>query len=254
MPKSKRSKVVSLTKVAKKGKEQKTVFIKEVQDNVDKWKYCWLFDVGTMRNTHLQTVRRLWKDSARIFFGKGAVMAKALGTTPEEEHRLGISKLAQQIKGQVGLFFTDSPPDEVIAWFDDFVQPEFARSGNIASRTVILPPGPVMRIHSDPPEPFPHNEEPQLRKLGLSTSMVRGVPTLQADHKVCDAGKVLTAEQAQLLKLIGERMSTFRMGLFVRWDAATGEIVQMDERRVGNSEKSEKEDDDEDDEEEMSSE
>jgi hypothetical protein len=32
--------------------------------------------------------------SARVFFGRGAVMAKALGTTPEEEHRLGLSKLA----------------------------------------------------------------------------------------------------------------------------------------------------------------
>ena len=32
--------------------------------------------------------------SARMFFGRGAVMAKALGTTPEEEHRIGLSKLA----------------------------------------------------------------------------------------------------------------------------------------------------------------
>lgn len=32
--------------------------------------------------------------SARMFFGRGAVMAKALGTTVEEEHRLGLSKLA----------------------------------------------------------------------------------------------------------------------------------------------------------------
>lgn len=67
-----------------------------------------------MRNSHLKTVRSLWKEyalhlcaekkahngllftasSARIFFGRGAVMAKALGTTPEEEHRLGLSKLA----------------------------------------------------------------------------------------------------------------------------------------------------------------
>ena len=63
-----------------------------------------------MRNAHLKTVRNLWKEyvicvltqnslyfavsSARMFFGRGAVMAKALGTTPEEEHRLGLSKLA----------------------------------------------------------------------------------------------------------------------------------------------------------------
>ena len=33
--------------------------------------------------------------SARIFFGRGAVMAKALGTTPEAEHKMGLHKIAQ---------------------------------------------------------------------------------------------------------------------------------------------------------------
>lgn len=33
--------------------------------------------------------------SARMFFGRGAVMAKALGTTPEEECRQGIHVLAK---------------------------------------------------------------------------------------------------------------------------------------------------------------
>ncbi|KAJ7675681.1 ribosomal protein L10-domain-containing protein [Mycena polygramma] len=227
MPKSKRSKLVSLTKVAKKTKEQKGAMIKDLQENSEKWKYCWLFQVGAMRNTHLKTVRKLWKDSARIFFGRSAVMAKALGTTPEEEHRTGIYKLANQIKGQVGVLFTDTEPDEVIAWFADFQQPDFARAGNIASRTVILPAGPVMRHHSDPPEPFPHNEEPQLRKLGLSTSMNKGVPTLSNPHKLCEKGKTLTPEQTQLLKLIGEKLVVFRVDLISRWCAATGEVVQV---------------------------
>ena len=244
MPKSKRSKMVSLTKVGKKTKGQKTNLVKEVQENLEKWQHCWVFDVSAMRNNHLQTVRKLWKDTARIFLGKGAVMAKALGSTPEDEHRKGISKLAQQIKGQVGLFFTDSPPQEVIDWFDDFKQPEFARSGNVATRSVVLPEGPVMRKYSDPPEPFPHNEDPQLRKLGLTTYLVKGVPSLQVPHKVCSEGKVLTAEQAQLLKLIGERMAVFRLGLFARWDAATGEVIQMDERRVANGEADGDEEDD----------
>jgi hypothetical protein len=74
----------------------------------------------------------------------------------------------------------------------------FARSGNRASRTVILPASPVMHHHSDPPEPFPHNEEPQLRKLGPTTVMRKGVPTLENPHKLCEQGKVLTAEKAQL--------------------------------------------------------
>jgi mRNA turnover protein 4 len=86
----------------------------------------------------------------------------------------------------------------------------------------------VLRHHSDPPEPFPHNEEPQLRKLGLSTSMNKGVPTLHNPHKLCEKGKPLTGEQAQLLKLIGEKMVVFRVTLISRWCAATGEVVQIE--------------------------
>lgn len=48
------------------------------------------FSVSKKRTMGLKFVA----SSARIFFGRGAVMAKALGTTPEEEHRLGLSKLS----------------------------------------------------------------------------------------------------------------------------------------------------------------
>ena len=84
-----------------------------------------------------------------------------------------------------------------------------------------------MQHHSDPPEPFPHNEEPQLRKLGLTTVMRKGIPTLENPHKLCEKGKVLTAEQAQLLKLIGEKMVEFRVGLKARWDSTTGEVEEV---------------------------
>ncbi|KAH9841814.1 mRNA turnover protein 4-like protein [Rhodofomes roseus] len=237
MPKSKRQKLVSLTKVSKKTREQKNALLKEVQENADKWEYCWLFEVGNMRNAHLKTVRKLWKDSARIFFGRGAVMAKALGMTPAEEHRLGLHKLAKQIKGQVGLFFTSSPPSEVLEWFADFQQPDFARAGNPASATFTLPVGPVMQQHSTPPEPFPHNEEQQLRKLGLRTRMVRGLPTLDAPHTVCEKGRALTPEQAQLLKLVGVKMVKFRVGLTARWEAASGEVQQIEGQEIGAAEK-----------------
>lgn len=141
--------------------------------------------------------------------------------------------MKQHIKGQVGIMFTDSEPQEVIDWFADFQRPDFGRAGNKASRTVILPAGPVMRTYSDPPEPFPHNEEPQLRKLGLTTRLNRGVPTLDAPHKVCEEGRELTAEQAQLLKLIGERMVMFRVGLLCHFDSATGETTEREGGGVG---------------------
>jgi hypothetical protein len=37
----------------------------------------------------------IFTSTARMFFGRGAVMAKALGTTPEEEHQPGMHKLAK---------------------------------------------------------------------------------------------------------------------------------------------------------------
>ena len=132
----------------------------------------------------------------------------------------------------MGLFFTDWEPSEVIAWFDDFKVPDFGRNGNIASRDVILPEGPVLQHHSDPPEPMAHNEEPQLRRLGLHTKMVRGVPTLEAPHRICTQGKPLTSEQAQLLKLVGEKMVVFRVHLKARWDSASGEMTQIERKEV----------------------
>jgi mRNA turnover protein 4 len=58
--------------------------------------------------------------------------------------------------------------------------------------------------------------------------MNKGVPTLQNPHKLCEKGKPLTGEQAQILKLIGERMVTFRVGLISRWDSVTGEVIQIE--------------------------
>jgi len=155
-------------------------------------------------------------------------MAKALGTTPEEERQPGLRNIASKIKGQVGLLFTNTPPSEVTAWFDDFRPLDFARSGTKATQTFTIPSGPIMQQHSEPPEPFPHNEEPQLRKLGLHTSMVRGVPTLQNPHTVCEEGKTLTPEQTQLLKLIGVKTVKFKVGLRAYWDRNTSQVTEVE--------------------------
>jgi mRNA turnover protein 4 len=58
--------------------------------------------------------------------------------------------------------------------------------------------------------------------------MNRGVPTLGSPHKLCEKGKPLTSEQAQLLKLIGEKMVVFRVQMKARWIAATGAVVQVE--------------------------
>lgn len=65
---------------------------------------------------------------------------------------------------------------DVLQWFNDFSEAEYARSGNIATRDVILPQGPL--------EDFSHTIEPHLRKLGLPTALERGVVTLIKEYQV----------------------------------------------------------------------
>jgi len=63
MPKSKRNRVVSLTKTEKKGKELNAKTYSQVQECLDQYTYVWVFSVENMRNTHLKEVRSEFSDS-----------------------------------------------------------------------------------------------------------------------------------------------------------------------------------------------
>lgn len=74
-------------------------------------------------------------------------------------------------------------------------------------------------------DPAPHSLEPQFRKLGLSTSLNRGVPTLGAPHVVCKKGDTLNANQVQLLKLFVKPLATVSFSLsFLLFSVVDGEV------------------------------
>jgi hypothetical protein len=76
-------------------------------------------------------------------------------------------------------------------WFDDYAETDFARSGTVATETVVLDAGPL--------EDFAHSMEPHLRKLGMPSALNKGVITLLKDYEVCREGVPLTSEQASIL-------------------------------------------------------
>lgn len=63
MPKSKRAKVVHLSKVDKKGKELTLKLFSNVRECLDEYQYCFVFSVENMRNTYLKSVRGDLSDS-----------------------------------------------------------------------------------------------------------------------------------------------------------------------------------------------
>ncbi|KAI9733179.1 MAG: mRNA turnover and ribosome assembly protein [Claussenomyces sp. TS43310] len=231
MPKSKRSKVVHLTNVDKKGKELTLKLYANVQECFDTYQYVFVYSVENMRNTVLKEVRANLKEDSRLFFGKTKVMAKALGTTPETSYQPSTHLLSKYLQGNVGLLFTNREPSSIIEHFENYTSTDFARAGTVASRDFIVPAGIVYSMGGEIAEsddvPMAHSLEPELRKLGMPTTLVRGKISLPTEYKVCEEGKVLDSRQTRLLKLFGIATAEFKVKLLAYWGAATHEVIEV---------------------------
>ncbi|CAD5229431.1 unnamed protein product [Bursaphelenchus okinawaensis] len=214
MPKSRRDKDYSLTKVKKKSKETKETLVDQIRQSVDEYKTIYSFNIENLRSSKFIQIRQRFKKTSKFFFGKRNVMALALGRTAEEEIGDGLHKLAKTLQGQCGLVFTNEKDKEFVKFFTEFDELEYARSGNIATHSVHLPAGPLTQ--------FIFSMEPQLKRLGLPVKVAQGFVELYDDFQVCSEGDTLTADQCKILKLLGEKMSTFKVNLVAKWSKKDG--------------------------------
>merc|ERR1712070_213699 len=108
------NKVVSLTKVKKKPRDDK--------------------------DKHMQEIRKQLRPG-KIICAKNKVMQLALGTTAAQECQDNIHKIATRITGHCCLLFTDKEPVQVQKIFSDYRPIDYARSGALATSTVKLSKG-----------------------------------------------------------------------------------------------------------------
>merc|ERR1712183_69877 len=102
-------------------------------------------------------------------------------------------------------------------YFSRLSEPDFARTGGVATQTVRLQQG-VLNM-------FSHSMEPQLRKLGLPVQLVKGQVTLLVDYTVCQEGEVLSSEQARILKLLGHQQAEFKLNIVSGWNKEGGKFT-----------------------------
>ena len=239
MPPSKRNRVVTTSKVRKNRKELVRRLAANAQDAAQKYSYIWVFDVENTRNNFLKQVRTDFSDS-RIMMGKNKVLMVGLGQTQGTEVAPGVSALGPYVKGEVGLLFTDREPAEVENYFADWLNQDFARSGSTATREVRIPPGEIHTqygVDGGEDDPLPVQIEPTLRKLGIPTRLVKGKVTLEEGpeesmddeegYLVCREGDALDSRQTSILKILGVRMSEFKIGLRAVFDKNTSSVRQI---------------------------
>ncbi|KAL4901652.1 hypothetical protein BDW74DRAFT_159873 [Aspergillus multicolor] len=243
MPRSKRARIVHESKTAKKShKEQTRRLYANIRECVEKYDHLFVFSVDNMRNTYLKDVRTEFADS-RLFFGKTKVMAVALGHNPETEAADNLHLLTPYLTGAVGLLFTSRDAASVIDYFEAFRPLDFARAGTQATRSFAIPAGLVYSRAGEVPasedEPVSHTIEPELRKLGVPTRLVKGKVMLeltdgQESYPVCKEGETLDSRQTTLLKMFGVQTSEFKVGLKAHWTRETSKvnILEKDENAM----------------------
>ncbi|KAI0118662.1 ribosomal protein L10-domain-containing protein [Nemania sp. FL0031] len=247
MPKSKRARVVHASSVTKKTREHKERLFENVRECIPQYQHCFVLTVDNMRNTYLKDVRQELSDS-RLFFGKTKLMSRALGYTPEDSQADNIYQLTPYLKGAVGLLFTNRDPTSLQSYFAELSQVDFARAGVAAERDFVIPRGIVMSTGGEVPAeydvPMGHTIEPELRRLGVPTRMVKGKIVLEEapegaseeekkGYVVCRAGDVLDSRQTRLLKLFSVCMAEFRVHVLAYWSAATTEVTKVDANPAG---------------------
>lgn len=159
-------------------------------------------------------------------------MARALGLTEDEAQADGLHRLARYVSGAVGLLLTSRPPAAVLAYLASLSPVDFARAGAVAGRTVVVPAGAVASTGGEVPAehdvPASHTLEPELRRLGMPTRLVKGVVMLDTEYTICREGQVLDARQTRLLKLFSICLSEFRVRVRAYWSAAAGEVTVVE--------------------------
>lgn len=161
-------------------------------------------------------------------------MAVALGHNPETEAGTNIHQVTPYLTGAVGLLFTSRAPDAATAYFESFRPADFARAGTVATRGFTIPNGLVYsragEIPASEDEPVSHTIEPELRKLGVPTRLVKGKVMLEMTegYVVCREGETLDSRQTTLLKMFGVAISEFHVDLKALWTRSSGEVKILD--------------------------
>lgn len=231
MPRSKRSKLVTLAQTDSKGRENKERIFDEIKEALDTYKYTFVLGLDDVRTPVLQEIRKDWNGS-KLILGKKKVIQKALGQTPEEEYKNNLHKLSKFDNGLIGLLLTDETPETVTEYFDSYVRNDYARAKTRSPITFELPEGIVYsrggQIPIEEDVPMSHSMEPTLRnKFKLPTKMVHGKITLTEPVRVVEKDQVLDVTQALILKTFGVACAAFKVKVYAYHDGESNDVVSL---------------------------
>lgn len=143
MPKSKRNKVVALTKTKSKGRAGKEDLVTKVRGSVEEYKNAFVVSFQNIRSGPFKVVANQWRADSRFYLGKNKVMQVALGKKPEDEPADNTHLLSKYLRGQVCLLLSNQGKESIEKRFKEIEasHEDFATAGTKAAYTVFLKKG-----------------------------------------------------------------------------------------------------------------
>ncbi|KAK6462720.1 hypothetical protein DFJ63DRAFT_170170 [Scheffersomyces coipomensis] len=232
MPRSRRSKLVTLAQTDKKGKENKTRIFDEVRSALDEYTYVWVLQLDDVRTPVLQDLRSDWVGS-KLILGKRRVLEKALGDTPAEEYKDNLHKLSRACTGLPGLLFTNETKEVVEAYFNAYSKQDYSRANSKSPIDFTIPAGTVYsrggQVAEEEDIPMSHTLEETLRnKYKIPTKIKSGKITLNEAFDVCKKGDTLNVTQALILKQFGVAASEFKIKLVAYYNGDDSTVTKFD--------------------------
>ncbi|CEP60901.1 ribosome assembly factor MRT4 LALA0_S02e02256g [Lachancea lanzarotensis] len=231
MPRSKRSKLVTLAQTDKKGRENKERIFDEIREALDSFRYVWVLHLDDVRTPVLQEIRSSWTGS-KLIMGKRKVLEKALGQTREQEYKENLSKLTKSCSGVTGLLFTDEEPTVVQDYFKSYVRADYSRPKSKAPLTFEIPAGIIYSRGGQVPVEedvvMVHSLEPTLRnKFKIPTKIKAGKITIESPYLVCEEGETLDVRQALILKQFGVAAAEFKVKVASYFDNESAAVEEV---------------------------
>ncbi|CCF55615.1 hypothetical protein KAFR_0A01770 [Kazachstania africana CBS 2517] len=231
MPRSKRSKLVTLAQTDKKGRENKERIFDEIREALDTYRYVWILHLDDVRTPVLQEIRTAWTGS-KLIMGKQKVLQKAIGDNVTNEYKDNLHKLSKFFTGVTGLLFTNEDVETVKDYFRAYSRSDYSRPNSIAPLTFVIPSGIVYsrggQIPIEEDIPMVHSLEPTFRnKFNIPTTIKKGKITIDSPYTVCEEGKKLDVRQALILKQFGIAASEFKVKISAFYDTESAEVEKV---------------------------
>ena len=216
MPKSKRTKMVSLTKTKPKAQGLKEKTLQKLEAAFKKYN-----NLHVLHPTNLTAENQKLMGNelpGALIFGKKSLMryffSSQLDKHPQLEVIVGLLD-TPELK-EVCLLFSNSPWNKVSEALKVLHGPEFANPNTNAVATVVLTAGDQVF------DKISTTNDAYLRTMGLFVTVQNGKLFLQENFVAAQKGKPLTVVQSKVLKMLGIKVGHFSVSCHGVYDKALG--------------------------------